>query len=163
MFTYPSSSQVFLHFVSQVENVVREEPHRRTRRFFFCARRVHREKRNNELVKRKPPFRKMPDPRGGKKGVTEGRGTERGKVWTSNGTGGMTNQLLVVQLGPHTQHRYYRDHYLSPATPLPRQRREGSTKSHDARLQIRLQATSWPPFSMEINCDLPLYDTQSCF
>lgn len=41
----------------------------------------------------------------------------------------MTNQLLVVQLGPHTQHRYYRDHYLSPATPLPRREEGGATRS----------------------------------
>lgn len=86
-----------------------------------------------------------------KKRVTEGRETKRGEVWTSNGTGGMTNQLLVVQLGPHTQHRYYRDHYLSPATPLPRQKGEGTTKSHDARLQIRPPVTAQPLFSMEIN------------
>lgn len=71
---------------------------------------------------------KMQEPPGNKKRVTEDRETERGEVWTSNGTGGMTNQLLVVQLGPHTLHRYYRDHYLSPATPLPRQKGEGTTQ-----------------------------------
>lgn len=30
----------------------------------------------------------------------------------------MTNQLLVVQRGPHTQHQYYWAHYLSPLPML---------------------------------------------
>ena len=111
-----------------------------------------REKQSNLWHKGGFPGRKMARvPRGGRKRVTEGRESKRGEVWTSNGTGGMTNQLLVVQLGPHTQHRYYRDHYLSPATPLPRRKGEGTAESHDARLQIRPPVTAQPLFSMEIN------------
>jgi len=52
--------------------------------------------------------------------------------------GGMTNQLLVVQLRPHTQHQYYRVHYLSSATPLLRQRkqREGETMRRTKRSRM---------------------------
>jgi len=67
-------------------------------------------------------------------GVTEGRTAGRSKVRRSNvARGGMTNQLLVVQLGPHTQHRYYRDHYLSSVTPLPRRRRGKQGKARRER------------------------------
>lgn len=55
-----------------------------------------------------------------RRGRRKGEVKFEGVMWH----GGMTNQLLVVQLGPHTQHQYYRDHYLSSVTPLPQQRRQ---------------------------------------
>lgn len=64
------------------------------------------------------------------------KGAERSEVWRSNVARGVTNQLLVVQLRPHTQHQYYRDHYLSSATPLPRQRRQRERERETMRGEL---------------------------
>lgn len=74
----------------------------------------------------------------------------------------MTNQLLVVQLGPHTQHRYYRDHYLSPATPLPRREEGGATRSCMMRVyKFALRRPAGLPSPPSLPSLLPLPSCES--
>lgn len=86
------------------------------------------------------------------KEAAEDRTAERSEVWRSNGTGGMTNQLLVVQLGPHTAPILpgtitFRPLHLcrgKEAREREKERGECREESHDARLQIRLLAMTSP-------------------